>query len=195
MVEKKPLQKLDTSSVQRRVFSVQLTEHRQILYLVDGLLVVLALLVGLWIGARRSDWTFSLRLIIEYSPWFVAVTLFYFILATANDAYRPRVASDPAASFMAIAKTVVQIFVLYLLLYALLPPYSLPRHFIGVFTLVAPVLLVIWRRVYSSVFVSVFQRRAIVVGACWGGITITRTVNDYASAHFEVVCFVDDDLV
>jgi exopolysaccharide biosynthesis polyprenyl glycosylphosphotransferase len=160
---------------------------------VDGLLVILALLLGLWFGAQRSSWTFSSLLILEYSPWFLAIVLLYFVLATANDAYRPRVASEPTASFLAVVKTIVQIFVLYLLIYALLPPYSLPRHFIGVFTIVAPIFLILWRRVYSSVFVSVFQRRAVVVGAGWGGTTIARTLKDFASAHFEVVGFVDDD--
>jgi exopolysaccharide biosynthesis polyprenyl glycosylphosphotransferase len=33
----------------------------------------------------------------------------------------------------------------------------------------------------------------VVVGAGWGGQTIVRTLKDFASAHFEVVGFVDDD--
>lgn len=177
----------------RRIVSVPLAEHRNILYAVDGLLVLVALLVGLWLGSRQSNWQFSLRLILEYSPWFVGVTLGYFVLASANDAYRPRVASDPVASLVAIAKTVLQIFVVYLLIYALLPPWSLPRHFVGYFTLISPVLLVMWRRVYSKVFVLAFKRKAIVVGAGWSGQTIAKTFQDFAAGHFELSGFVDDD--
>ncbi|GAB4423029.1 MAG: exopolysaccharide biosynthesis polyprenyl glycosylphosphotransferase [Anaerolineae bacterium] len=179
--------------VERRILSVPLTEHRNILYAVDGLLVLVALLIGLWLGARQSSWVFSLRLIFEYSPWFIGVTLGYFVLASANDAYRPRVASDPVASLVAIGKTVLQIFALYLLIYALLPPWSLPRHFIGYFTVISPLLLVIWRRVYSKVFVLAFKRKAVVVGAGWSGQTIAKTFQDYAAGHFELIGFVDDD--
>ncbi len=193
MVKKGTLQSAEITQTHRRTFSVQLAEHKGILMVVDGMLVLIALLFGLWLGARKSQWVFSLRLILEYSPWFLGVTLLYFILATANDAYRPRVASDSATSFFAIVKTVLQVFVLYLLIYALLPPWSLPRHFVGYFTIISPILLLIWRRVYSSVFVSAFKRRVIVVGAGWGGKTIAKTLNDWAAAHFELVGFVDDD--
>ena len=182
------------SQSDHRVFPIQLTEHKHILMAVDGVLALIALLVGLWLGAQRSDWAFSLSLIVAYLPWFAGIILLYFILATANDAYRPRVAADPAASLVAIIKTIAQIFLLYLLIYALLPPFSLPRHFIGFFALISPFLLMGWRRLYSLLFsMSAFQRRAIVVGAGWAGLTIVKTLNEWAPAHFGIVGFVDDD--
>lgn len=178
----------------QRVLPIQLAEHRNILLTVDGLLVNLALLIGLWLGAQRSRWDFSFDLILAYSPWFLGVTVIYFILATANDAYRPRIASDPAAGFIAIIKTVFQIFILYLLIYSLLPPNSLPRHFVGFFTIISPFLIVGWRRLYNLVFtIPVFQHKAIIIGAGWAGKTIAKTLRDFAPSHIEVVGFVDDD--
>jgi len=177
-----------------RSFSIQLAEHKTILVVVDGILVLIALIIGLWLGAQRSDWIFSVELIWTYLPWFLGILGLYFFLATANDAYRLRVATDPTASLIAILKTIFFIFVLYLFIYALLPPYSLPRHFIGFFTVIAPILLLIWRRLYSLVFViPAFRHRTIVVGAGWAGQTIANTLAKYAPAHFEVVGFVDDD--
>jgi exopolysaccharide biosynthesis polyprenyl glycosylphosphotransferase len=177
-----------------RTLTLQLAEHRHILLTVDGLLVLAALIIGLWLGAQRSGWVFSLELILEYTPWFLGVLALYFVLAGANDAYRPRVAADPAASLVAILKTILQIFGLYLVIYALLPPYSLPRHFIGFFSLISPVLLLSWRRLYSLAFaMSALQRRAIVVGAGWAGQTIVKTLRDYVPAHFEVLAYVDDN--
>lgn len=190
MVDKKPLLQINGN---RRALSMQLTEHRNILFVVDGLLVFVSLLVGLWLGAQRSGWDFSMQLVGQYLPWFAAIALVYFVLASANDAYRLRVAADTAASFLAIGKTVLQIFAVYLLIYALFPPWFLPRHFMGFFTLIAPILLLSWRRVYSSMFVSVFQRTAIVVGAGWAGETIAKTLQEFGSMHFKVVGFVDDD--
>ncbi len=181
-------------SPRHRIFALQLSEHKYILMAVDGLLALMALIAGLWLGAQRSEWVFSLALIMAYAPWFIAITALYFILATANDAYRLRVASDPAASLVAIIKTIVQIFLFYLLIYALLPPYALPRHFIGFFALIAPFLLMGWRRLYSLLFaMSAFQRRALVVGAGWAGQTIIKTLSECAPAHFGIAGFVDDD--
>lgn len=183
---------INTSS--HRTLSIQLAEHKTILVVVDGILVFVALIIGLWLGAWRSDWVFSFELIWTYLPWFLGILGLYLFLATAFDAYRLRVAADPTASLIAILKTIFLIFVLYLLIYALLPPYSLPRHFIGFFTIIAPILLLIWRRLYSLIFViPAFQHRAIVVGAGWAGQTIAKTFVEYAPAHFEVVGFVDDD--
>ena len=174
---------------------MQPADHKNVLLTVDGIMVVLALLIGLWFGAQRSNWDFSLNLILSYSGWLVMITAIYFVLATANNAYQPKVASDPVASFVAVSKTVLQIFAVYLLIYALLPPWSLPRHFIGFFALISPFLLVGWRLIYSWVFkMTVFQQKAIVVGAGWAGKAIAKTLNDFAPPQFNLVGFVDDDL-
>ncbi|MBN1995843.1 MAG: sugar transferase [Anaerolineae bacterium] len=179
----------------RQILSVQLAEHKTILAAVDGILVFMALLLGLWLGAQRSGWVFSFKLVLAYSPWFVGLMALYFVFASANDAYRPRVTSDTVASTIALIKTVLGVFILYLLVYALIPyPYSLPRHFIGFFAVISPFLLLGWRHLYRLAFaMPVFQRKAIIVGAGWAGQTIARTLKDFAPAHFEVVGFVDDD--
>lgn len=193
-MEEKLLLKPSLARTRSRSFSMQLAEHRHVLLTIDGVLVVLALILGLWFGARRSDWDFSLALILSYSGWFIVVTAVYFVLATANNAYQPKVASDPVASFVAISKTVFQIFVLYLLIYALLPPWSLPRHFIGIFALISPFMLLGWRLLYSWAFTkTVFRHKAIIVGAGWAGQTIAKIFTDFAPAHFQLIGFVDDD--
>ncbi len=191
------LLKTDITPPHRRTFSVQLAEHKNILMTVDGILVIVALLLGLWLGAQRSSWTFSFGLVLSYSPWVVGMMTLYFVLAAVNDAYRPRVASDFIASTVALIKTIIGIFVLYLLLYALIPfPYSyfLPRHFTLFFAVISPFLLVGWRRLYGLAFANpVFQRKVIIVGADWAGKAIARTLKDFAPSHFKVVGFVDDD--
>lgn len=193
-MDKELLLQANVPALPRRTFAMQLAEHRHILVVVDGFLVLVALLLGLRFGAQRSGWAFSFNLILEYAGWLIGLTVLYFVLATVNDAYKPKVAADPVASFVALLKTVLQIFVLYLLIYALAPPFWLPRHFVGFFAVVAPFLLLGWRRLYSSAFaLTVFQRRAIIVGAGWAGQTILKTIQDFAPAHFEVIGFVDDD--
>lgn len=193
-MEEKLSLKTELMGANRRVFPIQLTEHRNILLTVDGILVNIALLIGLWFGAQRSGWNFSLNLILAYTPWFIGITAIYFILASANDAYRPKVAAEAMASLFAIVRTIFQILILYLLIYFVLPPYSLPRHFIGFFTVISPLLLFGWRRLYQLVFtIPVFQRKVIIVGAGWAGRTTVKTLQDFASSHVDVVGFVDDD--
>ncbi|MFC1975738.1 sugar transferase [Chloroflexota bacterium] len=181
-----------------RTLSVQWTEHKQILVIVDGILVFVSLSLGLWLGAQRSGWIFSFELALSYSLWFVGMMTLYFILAAANDVYRPRVASDFISSTVALIKTILGIFISYLLLYALVPfPYSysfLPRHFTLFFAIISPFLLLGWRRLYLLAFaIPAFQRKAIVIGAGWAGKTIVKTLTDFAPSYFEAVGFVDDD--
>ncbi|HRV91618.1 MAG TPA: sugar transferase [Anaerolineae bacterium] len=194
MIDEESLKNVNLPHSQPRIFAMQPAEHKSILLTVDGVLVLLALLIGLWFGAQRSNWLFSLDLVLSYSIWFVGITAIYIVLATVNNAYHPKVASDPVASFVAISKTVLQIFAIYLLIYALLPPWSLPRHFIGFFALISPFLLVGWRLLYSWAFkMTVFQQKAIIVGAGWAGKTIAKILNDHAPSQFQLVGFVDDD--
>ena len=136
-MDKELLLQTNVPPLPRRTFAVQLAEHKFILVAVDGFLVLASLLLGLRFGAQRSGWTFSLNLILDYSLWFIGLTALYFVLATVNDAYKPKVAADPVASFVALFKTVLQIFVLYLLIYALSPFFWLPRHFMGFFAVVS----------------------------------------------------------
>lgn len=193
-MEEKLLLKTDLATTNRPVLPIQLAEHKTILLMVDGILVNIALVIGLWFGAQRSDWLFAPNLILAYLPWFISLMIIYFILATANDAYRPKVAADPTASFIAIIKTIFQIFILYLLIYSLLPPYLLPRHFVGFFTVIAPPLLLGWRRLYNLIFtIPIFQRRVIIVGAGWAGQTMVKTLQDFAASQVDIVGFVDDD--
>lgn len=196
-MDKELLLQTKVSPLPRRPFAVQLAEHKFILVAVDGFIVLATLLLGLRFGAQRSGWVFSLSLILDYNLWLISLTALYFVLATVNDAYKPKVAANPVASFIAVLKTVLQIFVLYLLGYALAPwPYSsyIPRHFIAFFAGIAPILLFGWRRLYSSAFAfPVFQRRTIIVGAGWAGQSILKTIQDFAPTYYQVIGFVDDD--
>jgi exopolysaccharide biosynthesis polyprenyl glycosylphosphotransferase len=190
----KLLFKTSLAQAGRRALPMQLGEHRNILLTVDGAIVLFSLFLGLYLGAQRSGWLFSLGLIFSYIPWFLGLTALYYLLATVNNAYQPKLMADFVNSAVAVIKTVLQIFALYLLLYALLPPWSLPRHFIGFFAVIAPLLLLGWRRVYSWAFtIPMFQHKAIIVGAGWTGTTIAKTIRDFAPSYFQVLGFVDDD--
>ena len=173
---------------------LQISERKTLLILIDGVLVNVAILAALWLGARRSGWSFSSQLLAERFYWFAGLTILYFILASVNDGYNLKVAAEFLPSAFAILKATVEILLVYLVVYFFSPPGSLPRHVMGFFSLICPSLLLIWRWLYVVIFTAPqFRRRTLIVGAGWAGRTIARAIYDNLSADYEIVGFIDDD--
>jgi exopolysaccharide biosynthesis polyprenyl glycosylphosphotransferase len=174
--------------------SLQISERKTLLIVMDGVLVNVATLAALWLGARRSGWLFSSQLLAERFYWFAGLTILYLIFASVNDGYNLKVAADFFPSAFAIMKVTVEILLVYLLVYFLSPPGSLPRHVMGFFSLICPSLLLLWRWLYIVVFTAPqFRRRALIVGAGWAGRTIAQAIHDNLSMDYEIVGFIDDD--
>lgn len=162
--------------------------------IVDLLLVNAAALLALWLGAQRSDWPFSLQFVGENFYWFLLPSAGYFVLATVNDCYDLKVASDSTAIAWALVRVTVQLLVAYLVVYFFSPPVSLPRHIIGFFSLILPVALLSWRWLYIIIISHPgLRRRVLVVGAGWAGQTIAQAIEENLSSYYELVGFVDDD--
>jgi len=173
---------------------LQISERKTLLILMDGVLVNVAILTALWLGAQRSGWTFSGQFLAERFYWFAGLTILYLILASVNDGYNLKVAADVFPSASAILKVTVEILVVYLLVYFLSPPGSLPRHVMGFFSLICPSLLLLWRWLYIVVFTAPqFRRRALIVGAGWAGRTIAQAIHDNLLVDYEIAGFIDDD--
>jgi exopolysaccharide biosynthesis polyprenyl glycosylphosphotransferase len=82
----------------------------------------------------------------------------------------------------------------YLVVYFLSAPASLPRHVIGFFGIISSLLLLTWRWIYGVVFTSAaFRRRVVIVGAGWAGQTIADLIRKDLAAYFDIAGFVDDD--
>ncbi len=173
---------------------LQISERKMLLILMDGVLVNVATLAALLLGAQRSGWPVSSQFLAERFYWFAGLTIFYLMLASVNDGYNLKVAAEFLPSAFAILKVTVEILLVYLLVYFLLPPGSLPRHVMGFFSLICPSLLLLWRWLYIVVFTAPqFRRRALIVGAGWAGRTIAQAIYDNLSVDYEIVGFIDDD--
>ena len=107
-----------------------LPQRRALLFAIDILLINGSALVALWIGARRSDWPFSASFVLSRFYWFLGISLLYIILASVNDCYDPRVASNSLNSTFALLKVLAEILLIYLIAYFFAPPITLPRHMI-----------------------------------------------------------------
>ena len=177
---------------------LQISERKTLLILMDGTLVNIAILVALWLGARRSGWSFTSEFLLSRFYWFLGLTALYFILAPVNNCFNLKVASDALSSAFALFKTTALMLVAYFILYFLAEPRTLqtywPRHIVGFYGLVSVPLLSLWRWLYIVVFTAPqFRRKALIVGAGWAGRTIAQAIHDNLSVDYEIVGFIDDD--
>jgi exopolysaccharide biosynthesis polyprenyl glycosylphosphotransferase len=177
---------------------LQISERKTLLILMDGVLVNIATLAALWLGARRSGWPFTSEFLLSRSYWFLGLTALYFILALVNDCYSLKIASDALSSALALFKTTALMLVVYFFLYFLAEPSTLqtywPRHIVGFYGLLSIPLLSLWRWLYIVIFTAPhFRRRALIVGAGWAGQTIAQAIHDNLSVNYEIVGFIDDD--
>ncbi len=173
---------------------MQVSQRRSLLIIADIMLVNVAAFLALWLGAQRSHWPFSLDFVTTRFYWFLAPTLGYFILATVNDCYDLKIASDRTMIAWALVRVTVQMLLAYLVVYFVSPRASLPRHIIGFFSLLLPVSLLLWRWAYIAVFSHPgLRRRVLIVGAGWAGQVIAEAIHENLSSEYELMGFVDDD--
>lgn len=174
--------------------SLRISERRNLLVVVDLILVNLSTLLALYLGAQRSRWEFDIFLILRNLHWFLFFTITFAILAAVNDVHDLKVATDPVASIITLAKLVLQQIAAYALIYFFAEPGSLPRHIVGFFGLISPLALLLWRLIYGTIArLPALQRNVIIAGAGWAGQLIASTIAEHVPVGLRVVGFVDDD--
>jgi len=154
----------------------------------DALSIVLAVYISLGIWAFVGDIPFTFDFIIPQVFWFGLLTTVWFILAGANDFYDLQIASSLTSSFQRLALIQLQMLIVYLLIYFLSEPESLPRLFIVYYAVLSFLLISTWRIVNPAlVGWKAFQRRALVVGTDWAAREIIHTLTTDRSHAYTVV--------
>jgi exopolysaccharide biosynthesis polyprenyl glycosylphosphotransferase len=126
--------------------------------------------------------------------WLPLLTTPWLGLASLNGLYDLETASDPKATLFALTRVVAVELVVYLLIYFFSPPQRpLPRGIVLYHAGLSFPLVGLWRAGYPRVAQAAFRRRALVVGAGWAGCTIVETIDEFPSAGFELLGFIDDD--
>lgn len=169
-------------------------ERRLILLIGDALMGGLALMVSLYLWAARDQWlNFSWKFLEERPPfWFWLLPFFWLILLVElYDARRSSRRTDTAQGIVVAAGIGA---VLYLVVFFLSPPDSLPRQGVATFILLAALLTLLWRMIYIRIFTApLFMRRVLVVGAGRQGSELCRIVRSMNPPPFILVGLVDDD--
>ncbi|MCC6146551.1 MAG: exopolysaccharide biosynthesis polyprenyl glycosylphosphotransferase, partial [Anaerolineaceae bacterium] len=170
-------------------------ERRLILFIGDALASMLALMVALYFWAMRDTWLdFSWEFLRERPDfWFYLLPIFWVLLII--ELYDVRRAGRVSDTIRGIAIATGICLGVYLLVFFLSPPNSLPRRGFAVYIAVVTFLTLIWRLIYIQVFTApLFLRRAVIVGAGRAGSTLAKIIAATWPQPFHVVGFVDDDI-
>jgi exopolysaccharide biosynthesis polyprenyl glycosylphosphotransferase len=171
------------------------SESRVILVVGDFVSSFLALFIALVLWSIDLDeWlSFSWQFIIERPPsWFYILPFLWIILLSGlYDHRRARKIKDTVGGILISLLLSV---VLYLFVFFLSEPNSLPRLGVGLFLIGSTIFTLIWRMIYIRIFTgSTFMRRVLIVGAGNSGKTIVTIVKNSFPMPFHLIGLLDDD--
>ncbi len=168
------------------------SQLRGALMLGDMALVNLVGLLALWLGVQRSRWWLATDWWDSAAAWFLFLTVVWFVLAEVNDLYDLRVAGIVSRSLLSTLRVVLGTLLVYLVLYFLAAPQSLPRHIIVFFALGSTALLSIWRTLFAVALSALpLRRRALILGAGASLRRLLQAIRENAPSYYDPICLVN----
>jgi exopolysaccharide biosynthesis polyprenyl glycosylphosphotransferase len=166
---------------------LRISERRLLLMAGDALAVVASVLIALRIWAFVARYPFTLDFVLPQSHWFVILVGLWLLLASANDFYDLRTVARRLATVQRLLWITFQMLVVYLLVFFLSPPGSLPRLFILYFGVASLVLIGIWRLVNPALLGWASEpRRVLIVGTDWATEAIIGVIGRYAYDEYHI---------
>ncbi len=167
---------------------LRISERRWLLMAGDAISIVIAVYASLAIWVFVDSKPLTLEFVLSQIFWFGLFSVVWFILASANDFYDLQIASSLTASVQRLGLMQLQMLLLYLGIYFLSEPESLPRLFVIYYGLLSFGLITVWRFL-SSVLIGweAFQRRVLVVGTNWAANEIIHTIKADLSGTYAIV--------
>ncbi len=159
---------------------LQISERKLLLALGDIVAVFLSCLIALFVWTVVARYAFTLDFVLPQSPWFFALAVLWFSLASANDFYDLRIAANRNHTLQRLLIITAQTWIVYMLVYFLSPPLALPRLFIIYYGVVSFALIAAWRffRPFLLGWVSE-PRRTLILGTDWTAGTIIEAIQHY----------------
>lgn len=170
-------------------------ERKLILLLGDFLVALFALFVALYFWSVEPDeWLkFSLQFLIERPPFWFYLLPFLWILFQSG-LYDVRKVHKFSETISGIGISILLSGTIYLLVFFLSQPNTLPRLGVALFFISAAIFTIFWRIIYLKIFTaSRFQRRVLIVGAGNSGKALVEIIKQTSPAPFHLVGLVDDD--
>lgn len=168
--------------------------ERKIILLVGDLFVsFFSMLVALFFWAQKDWLEFSWSFVQQRAPfWFYLLPFIWIIVMV--ELYDLRKATHWKETLKGVATAAGISLVLYLVIFFISEPNSLPRRGVAIFLVSVTILTILWRLIYIRIFTApTFLRKALVVGAGKAGTTFCRMVAETGPLPFRLVGFIDDD--
>ena len=169
-------------------------ERRGTLFFGDMLASIIALFLALYFWTQGNEWlNFSWVFLEERVPaWFYLMPVIWLLLLI--ESYDMRRSSARFESFKEISLAAGVSLGLYLIIFFISTPDSLPRRGVILFIVFVYVLTLLWRFVFVSLFTAPqFMRRVIIVGAGKSGAQLANIIHDMWPPPFNTIGLVDDD--
>ncbi len=170
------------------------SERRFLLFVVDLLVTVASLILALYIWSRADPYfSFNWEFIFSQPPaWYFLLPFLWLLLL--SELYDNRRSNRVSEVIKGIAMAVAISAVVYLAIFFLSKPNSLPRLGVAFFFLFAAVFTLIWRLIYIRIFTAPsFMRRMLVVGAGRAGSELVSIIKGLWPQPFYLVGYIDDD--
>jgi exopolysaccharide biosynthesis polyprenyl glycosylphosphotransferase len=172
--------------------SWQRSQVRWLLLFGDLVGVNLAALGALWLGVQRSTWWLAVASWDTYLGWFIFLSALWFVMAQLLDLYDLRVAGLPRRAVRATWGAVAGVFAVYLALYFIAAPQTLPRHLIVFFALLAAASLTLWRgAVALAMGAGPLARRVVIVAGDESARVLSQALREHAPNYYRVVAQFD----
>lgn len=186
---------VNSSAKNRLTWRLKPAERKIILILGDVISAVIALLIALILWSiEPEEWLkFSWQFIIERPPgWYFFLPLLWVIFLSGLHDHRR--AEKIAGILGGIAMAAFLSGIIYLFIFFLAEPNSLPRLGVALFFIGSTLLTFVWRLIYIAIFTApAFMRRVIIVGAGHAGSTLARIVKESYPIPFHLIGLIDDD--
>ncbi len=174
-------------------FRLHPAERRAILLIGDVITASLSLILALYFWGLRDWLSFSRAFLdVRIPSWFFFMPFLWMILNV--EMYDVRRAAHKSETIKGVAIAAGAGLLLYILIFFLSDPGSMPRRGVATFMITAALLEIIWRFFYITVFTAPeFMRRIIIVGAGRAGSNLAKVVSECHPSPFDVIGLVDDD--
>lgn len=179
---------------QKPLWRITTSERRFILFLGDLIIAAIALLFALYFWAMKDQWMdFTWQFLRERPPeWYYFMPFMW--IGLLLELYDVRRASRRADTIKGIALTAGISTAIYLLIFFISEPRSLPRRGVAGFIVAATILTLLWRLLYIKIFTApVFLRRVLIIGAGRAGKTLAEMILKMKPMPFTLIGFIDDD--
>ena len=170
---------------------LQVSEHRLLLLVGDGVVTSVAVLLGLWIWSVRAGEGFSVAFLVPRAHWFASVPVWLIAMRVAAGW---RLIFSVRGNIRSLARAAAALLGLYIVVYFNAPRELLPR-LMAVYVLTAATFLNLgWRLIYIWIFTETQLRtKLLVYGAGAAGRAVVQLMKHEGLKSAHVVGFIDDD--